>query len=169
MTFTTRQLTEADWELYRDIRLTALQSDPSSFGSTYVHEFEFTPEKWQYPLQDQNSAIFGLFEDNQIIGMTGIFIPKTDSTQTTAKLFGSWISKNYRNQGLSSHLYQPRIEWAKSHPTINKIIYTHYDYNKASESAGKKHGFTITHTEKTNDGKIEVWYELWVKPKPLER
>ncbi|MFZ2586810.1 MAG: GNAT family N-acetyltransferase [Alphaproteobacteria bacterium] len=169
MSFSIRQLTEADWEIYKDIRLKSLQSDPTSFSSTYETESQFSQHDWQKDLLAPTKAIFGLFDNRQPIGISFISIPKKDISQSTAKLLGSWIDKKYRNKGLSNLLYDARIEWAKKHPTVERLIIAHYDYNIASKASNQKHGFVFTHKETYEDGKTDLWYELWVKPKPLER
>ena len=40
-------LKHGEWELYRSIRLEALQNAPYAFGSNYEREIAFTEEKWK--------------------------------------------------------------------------------------------------------------------------
>jgi hypothetical protein len=42
-----RHLKHGEWELYRSIRLEALQNAPYAFGSNYEREIAFTEEKWK--------------------------------------------------------------------------------------------------------------------------
>ncbi|MES2626887.1 MAG: hypothetical protein V4628_16495 [Pseudomonadota bacterium] len=41
-----RVLQEDDWQLYKLLRLSALQESPDSFGSTYEREFGFPDDEW---------------------------------------------------------------------------------------------------------------------------
>ena len=64
-------------------------------------------------------------------------------------------------------MYKARINWAKEHPTIERIIVSHRASNVASKYANQKHGFvfTRTHEKVWSDGKTEdeVCYELKVE------
>ena len=48
-----REVTPADWEVMREIRLAALQEAPYAFGSTYAREASFTQEQWLARLHDR--------------------------------------------------------------------------------------------------------------------
>lgn len=65
-------------------------------------------------------------------------------------------------------MYQTRINWAKEHPTVEKIIVSHRASNLSSKYANQKHGFVLTHKiEKVwTDGATddEIFYELKIKP-----
>ena len=60
-----------DLQLYRAIRLEALQLEPGMFGSNYAREASFTDQQWLDRINGHNSDCFGLFYGNQLIGVTG--------------------------------------------------------------------------------------------------
>lgn len=158
------QLTDDDWRIYSQVRLKALQTDPKVFGSSYEIESGQTEEAWRTQLQADDGAVFLLFDGELPIGITGVAVDRNDSTKRTAILWGSWLEPEYRGKGLSHLMYQARIDWAKTHPGIERIIVSHRASNVASGRANQKHGFQFTHrTEKTwRDGGVEdeVFYEL---------
>lgn len=162
-----KQLAENDWRLLSEIRLKALQSDPSVFGSNYELESKFTQNEWRSRLQSDDSAIFMIFDEETPIGMTGVSVIRDDPTQRTAIYRGSWLAPAFRQKGLSDLMYRTRIEWAKARPGIERIIVSHRASNVASKYANQKHGFvfTRTHEKIRTDGKLEdeVCYELKLK------
>ncbi len=164
MSISIRQIGENDWRLLRQVRLEALQTDPSVFGSNYEFESKLTEEDWRISLQSEDSGIFMLFDDETPIGMTGVSVFRDDPTHRTAIFWGSWLAPAFRRQGLSDLIYKSRIEWAKTHPSVERIIVSHRASNVASKYANQKHGFVFTRTHEKiwTDGKTEdeVCYEL---------
>ncbi|HXH69881.1 MAG TPA: GNAT family N-acetyltransferase [Pyrinomonadaceae bacterium] len=162
-----RQLTENDWREFSQVRLKALQIDPTVFGSNYKKESQMTEAEWKSRLQTDDSAIFMIFENETPIGMTCVSIDRDDPTKKTALLWGSWLAPHARGKGLSELMYQTRINWAKAQPTVEKIIVSHRASNLSSKYANQKHGFALTHkTEKVwTDGvtEDEIFYELEIK------
>lgn len=159
-----RKLGENDWRLLKKIRLKALKSDPLVFGSNYEYESQFAETDWRSRLQAEDSAIFMLFAKETPIGMTGVSVFWDDETGKTAIFWGSWLAPDFRGKGLSKLMYETRIEWARAHPTVRRIIVSHRASNVASKYANQKHGFvfTRTHEKVWSDGETEdeVCYEL---------
>jgi RimJ/RimL family protein N-acetyltransferase len=165
---TLRRLIPEDWALLRDIRLRALSADPHVFGSSYAQEKDNDAAVWRERLESPDLAVFGIFDAaGDIAGMTAIAVAKDDPEKTTAKMWGSWLRPDLRGRGLSVPIYQRRIDWARAHPTIARIIVSHRASNAASMRANQKHGFVRTHEENHlwHDGVEEahIFYELYVK------
>ncbi len=167
MNISIRQLNEDNWGELSQVRLKALQTDPLVFGSTFERESEFTEVDWRERLQAKDSAVFMIYENKTPIGMTGVSVFRDDPTNKTAILWGSWLEPDFRGKGLSNLMYQARINWAKNHPGIERIIVSHRASNLASKYANQKHGFvfTRTHQKVWADGTTEdeVCYELHIK------
>ncbi len=162
-----RLLSPADWQLYRLIRLQALQTDPRSFGSNFTRENAFTNQEWQDRLTDPDVGLFGLFISPDIIGMTGIGIKRDDPSKRWAQLWGSWITPTHRGCGYSNLLYTTRLDLARAHPTIEWIEVSHSDGNEASRRANQRHGFVFTHRAPyawaDGGNEDEIFYQLRVK------
>ena len=159
-----RRFQPDEWRLYKAIRLKALHSDPNVFGSNHAKEAAYTDDKWQSAIVDDKMGIFGLFHYEDVIGMTGIALARDDASGTTAKLWGSWLEKSWRKQGLSKKMYEARLDWAKPHPAVRRIVVSHRQSNAASKKANQKHGFKFDRLEyhTWNDGveEPEVFYVL---------
>ncbi len=159
--FTIQQLTVEDVEVFKSIRLEALNSDPGNFGSSFEIESVRTDREWLEILEDQSRAHFALKSDNVVVGLTGVITCREDAT--CAKLIASYIRKDYRRMGGSELLYRVRIDWARRN-NFKAIIVSHRESNLASKMANQKHGFIYTHSEPHtwNDGvtEDELFYRL---------
>ena len=151
---TIRQLDVEDWEELRAIRLYGLKSDPESFGSYYEKEVNFKPEQWQAWLSRPYQAIYGLYSDEDIIGLTGI-VPLDDTDACdTALLVMSFIKNEYRGHGYSRILFETRINWAQEHANKFKTLrVTHAEGNEASKRAILAFGF------KKVEQKTVTWHD----------
>ncbi len=69
-----RQFQEHDWETLKYIRLLALQSDPGVFGGSVKKESALTEEEWRGWLNRTQAGRFGVFNQGEIIGLTGIVL-----------------------------------------------------------------------------------------------
>jgi len=157
-----RQFRPDEWRLYKSIRLKALQLDPAVFGSNYARELAYEDRKWRENLTNASMALFGVFDEDRLIGMTGIYIMPDDPS--TARLVASWLEKERRGLRLSVPMYEARIAWAKKQPGLKRISFGCRESNIASGKAGLKHGFVFTHAEDHlwPDGQSEPhhFYEL---------
>lgn len=164
-----RQFLPEEWPLFRKVRLKALEEDPAVFSATREEAETIEHHKWQADLSSPDLAVFGVFDEGKLIGMTGIAVKrKNDPEGQTAVLWGSWLEPEYRGKGISAQMYQARINWARHHPDVKRIVVSHRASNNVSRKANQKHGFFYTHTldgKLWPDGKIEpeVFYELRVK------
>jgi ribosomal-protein-alanine N-acetyltransferase len=144
-----KQFQPSDWEQFKAIRLEALQSEPGVFCSSYQQEAERADDHWQQRLANTDCAYFGLYNESDLIGMTGI-MPYTEEGQ--AELIASYIQTAHRGKGLSALLYKTRIDWAKS-KGLKTLIVSHRESNLASQSANRQFGFVYTYTEP------RVWHD----------
>ena len=140
-----RGLRHDEWQNLLKIRLEAITNHPNYFGSTPEKTLKITQSEWHDRINSNHSRIFGLFDDNDLIGITGIV--KHNAKPGHAIMIMSYIKPNYRKQGLSELLYQARIDWAKSQDDIHTLEIGHRHGNESSRRANQKAGFTFTHKE----------------------
>lgn len=167
MAITIRLFSPEQWQDFRTIRLMQLKHDGHLFYRTYDWSAAQPETYWRDMLTKQDEAVWGVYDENELIGMTGIYV--RDEDRTTATLWGSWLRPNYRGGGLSDVLYRTRIDWATAHPTVTRIITSHKGTNTPSQRANQRHGFVYTHTAERvwGDGSTEdePFYELLLPPK----
>lgn len=133
-------VSEAD--AYKAIRLEALQTEPGFFGNSYATEQAFEESSWRARLENPLIGTFGLYADDQLIGLTSIVRDKDKPSE--AYMTQSYIRKPYRGRGLSRILYNARLTWAKAHGVFHLII-GHRESNITSKRANQHFGFQYSH------------------------
>jgi RimJ/RimL family protein N-acetyltransferase len=159
-----RPLDPADWQAFREIRLSALQTEPGVFFSSYLAELALEPPEWQARIAGPGRVVFGLFAGDDLIGITGVVTDRDDPTGTTAMLAMSYIRPDYRGRRLTALFYEARLRWIAAQPHFTRAIVSHRASNTASARAILRAGFTrIGHGARTwPDGTTEdeVRYEF---------
>ena len=152
-----------EWALYKSIRLEALQQERGNFGNSYEMEAAYKDEKWQTSISNPLMGRFGLWREDELIGLTGIVINKDKPDE--AYMTQSYIRKEHRGKGLSKLLYKARIGWAKEH-NVKRLIIGHRTDNLVSKYANRRFCFKYTHSEERlwPDGmKADMlYYELYL-------
>jgi RimJ/RimL family protein N-acetyltransferase len=160
-----RELTAADWRALRALRLHALQSEPGLFFTPYAIEVDHD-EAWWIALAggDATHQLFGFFDADRLVGMSGVFRDRDDPSGRTAVLGMSYIMPEYRGTGLVARLYAARLAWARAHPEFMRAIVGHRRSNEPSRRAIARSGFVSTGTRPHHwpDGSDEdyVAYEM---------
>ncbi len=161
---TIRALDPAEWEIFRDFRLQALRAAPGVFASSYEAEVTRTPGEWQLEMKGPDHQVFGLFDGEQIIGITAAFTWREDPSGQTALLAMSFIRPEYRGRGLSRLLYEARLDWIRARPQFKRVVVFHRESNGASRRANQRHGFRRTgrrsHVWPDGTAEDEIFYEL---------
>ena len=99
MTSEVRRLAPDDWRVYRAIRLEALASDPTAFGSSWAREAEFTEATWRERLR---SVVFAAELADETVGIIGGVRPQDRSTAML--IVGMWVRPETRGQGVAGAL-----------------------------------------------------------------
>lgn len=163
--FIVKQLYSKDWELLRNMRIKAVSEFPDYFLDNVQSCTSYNKSYWINILSDIN-AIFGLFDNNNIVGITGCFRWKQSPDDTL--VFGlSYLDREYRGQKLSKYFYDARINWAINQPGIKYILAAHREGNDASRAAILKAGFKLKDCCKKfyGDGKEALSYNYIYKLK----
>lgn len=146
-----RPLFENDWQDLQKIRLEALLKHPDFFSPSR-DETLFSEADWKMRILNPNGCIFGIYNQNEIVGITGIVIDKDNSE--VAHFVMSYTKNNFRGMNLSALLYSVRIDWAKQQQKIKVLTLDVNESNIPSQSACKKYGFKNTEIFEENGRKI---------------
>jgi RimJ/RimL family protein N-acetyltransferase len=161
---TIRALDPAEWQAFRDFRLHALKTAPGVFGSSYETEVDRTAEEWQDGVRGPGHQVFGLFDGEEMIGITAALTWRDDPSGKSAVLAMSFIQPEYRGRGLSKLLYEARLDWIRARRQFKRVVVSHRESNEASRRANQRHGFGPTGRKSKvwPDGTTEdeVLYEL---------
>jgi RimJ/RimL family protein N-acetyltransferase len=142
--YTIRKFLPEEADAYKAIRLEALQTAPGNFGNSYAKELAFDDAVWLERLNNPNSACFGLFADEELIGLTGIFHDPNQPGE--AYMTQSFIRAEHRGKRLSRMFYETRIAWAIE-KGLTCLLIGHRKSNIASYAANQAFGFKYSHSE----------------------
>ncbi len=138
-----RLLTADDWQIWKDIRLEALQNSPESFGSSIEEECDWPDLKFQNGLN--RSHIFGAFIENDLVACAGYYVLNFLKTQHRGVIWGMYTRPKSRKQGIASALIQTVITDAKS--KVLQLHLTCVTSNRGAIQFYQKQGFKIYGTE----------------------
>jgi ribosomal protein S18 acetylase RimI-like enzyme len=113
---------EADVAAYRRLRLLALRSDPSAFGSTYERELSFDDQRWKNRLGSVNGRSGGILladapaiVHGEPIGLTGVGLDDPDEHPTVEKpvyVSSVWVDPRARAHRVGETLLHAAKAWA---------------------------------------------------------
>jgi RimJ/RimL family protein N-acetyltransferase len=157
-----RKLSREDWPLYKKIRLEALRLHSDVYGTSYKDMCERPDAEWESILLQEDAAFFGLFDDQTIVGLGGVFTQ--EKSTRTGMLIAGYIRADYRGRGLSKMIYQARIDWAKESGLFDRLLIGHREGNEASRRANQAFGFqpigVVDYTFGNGDIAKDYQYEL---------
>ncbi len=134
-----KKLHSRRWKEYRDLRLEALKSDPIAFSSSFEEEKIFSDEEWKRRI---NNVLFAISNDKPV-GMIGYIINNKNKTKHIANIFGVYVKKEYRRQGIGKKLFDIALKFIQKNVNVFKINLGVNSELKAAIELYKKHGFKI--------------------------
>ena len=106
-----REVAADDWELMRDVRLTALADAPYAFGSSYAREAAFTEAQWRGRFNERSVTFFAYGDaDSAPAGLAGVYVE-----DGAANLVSMWVRPAARGLGVGEALIEAAVSWAKAH------------------------------------------------------
>jgi RimJ/RimL family protein N-acetyltransferase len=135
-----KKLEEDGWKEYRDLRLQALKREPTAFGSSYDEEKDITEEQWRK--RTIGNALFALSKD-KLIGMIGYFRVNRTKLRHIANIFGFYVSREYRGQGVGKKLIDSVLIQIKKSEDIVKIKLAVNPEQKAAVKLYQSFGFKV--------------------------
>ena len=146
--FTVRILSANDGNAFRAIRLEALKNEGHLFGPTYEKENAITDtQSWRERCSEtKDSCFFGLFDKGNLIGIMGTKKWDKDNTGETALWWSAFLKKEYRGQGLATHLYESREQWTIEHQ-FKRAVFFILDGNRRSTEIHEKQGAKLMYVE----------------------
>jgi RimJ/RimL family protein N-acetyltransferase len=106
---------EADAPAYRELRLEALRLHPEAFSADYDHSASQPMTFWTDRLRasGQGSAIYFASQDDELLGMCGIYRGNSLKTRHTATIWGVYARAAWRGLKLGDELIASCLEWGR--------------------------------------------------------
>ena len=139
-----QRITPLEIEMFKAVRLRALEDAPFAFGSTYEREAAFSEEDWRARIErwnGQTGAGFLAIDSNVPCGIAGSLLDQSDCRQ--AELVSMWTAPMHRRQGVGRLLVAAVISWARSREvrTVRLMV---TNTNEAALRFYEQLGFALT-------------------------
>jgi GNAT superfamily N-acetyltransferase len=110
------RVANTDWAVIRDLRLKALRSDPSSFGSTYEREAAFAEQEWRDwasgdAAGDEYATLIARHDDEPV-GMAAAYRDEED--RRLFHVVAMWVAPEARRAGIGRLLLREIEAWIRS-------------------------------------------------------
>lgn len=108
-----RQLRASEVDVYRSIRLRALECDSAAFESSYEREASFDDATWRSRLASfagRLGAVFVVDVDGRTEAMMGI---GQGPNEAQAIVWGMWVAPAFRRRGFGEQLLAAGLTWAR--------------------------------------------------------
>ena len=142
MNVTIRRLQSDDAALYRDLRLSSLAEDPTAFLASRREDEARPMSEWRTRLGGAtDSAVFGAFANDALVGICGVHRPSRDKVRHRAQIWGMYVAPETRRHGAGRALLRAAIEHARSIPAVDVVTLSVNCSNLAARSLYIDAGF----------------------------
>jgi RimJ/RimL family protein N-acetyltransferase len=139
-----RRLQVGEVELFKQVRLMALQEAPYAFPTTYAHAIQRSAEGWQEQAdrsaEGPDRATFIVFSDDIPIGMAALY--RDEEKVDVGELLQVWVSPEYRGTRVIWDLMDEVFHWAKEN-RFSKMIAGVTKGNARAQKFYIKYGFLV--------------------------
>jgi RimJ/RimL family protein N-acetyltransferase len=117
-----RTLQAADAEALIALRKEALESEPLAFAASVEDDRLLSLEFARSLLAGSaESVVLGFWGDGSLVGMVGIYRPRTVKSRHKAQIWGMYVRPAYRRRGVGIGLLRSAIEQARKWPGVTQV------------------------------------------------
>ena len=139
MTVFLKKLTAADAEAYQRLRLEGLLNHPCEFGAAFEEEANLPLEAVGKKLEQ--GLIYGAFLKGRLLAVAGYRRFDGQKKRHKGQLYGVYVGREGRRQGLGESVVRHVIEKAKM--DVEQLIATVANLNLPAKSLYEKLGFVV--------------------------
>jgi len=112
-------LTAADAQAFRSLRLAALQGHPEAFGASYADEAARSLAAFaERVVPAPPSRVYGAFLERDLVGMAGFLAATSIKTRHRGTLWGVHVAQEQRGRGIARRLVESVIAHAGHHVLV---------------------------------------------------
>lgn len=143
-----RLLTAADAEVYRELRLEGLQTNPEAFGSSFEEEKDISLESFASRIEGQGTFTIGAFNQGDLLGVATLVQANKMKLKHKASIFAVYVSPKKRGLGIGKQLMVEVINQAKTIVDVEQINLTVVSSNESAKGLYTSLGFRVFGTER---------------------
>jgi len=117
-----RQLTEADVEVYRELRLLSLRESPPAFTNSYEEFSQRTTDSITQQLRGHENFTLGAFEGDQLVGMVGFYRESALKLRHKGYIVSMYVRPEYRSRSIARALLIEAIARARRLPDLKQLL-----------------------------------------------
>lgn len=137
-----RQLDQKDVDAWASIRREALEAHPLAFGASVPDNPQVLLDTARERLAPRDeSAVFGAFEEDQLVGTVGIKRHEGAKERHKAYILGMYVSAKSRRQGAGSILLSEAIGRARAWPGVDHVLLSVSILGEDAKRLYERHGF----------------------------
>jgi GNAT superfamily N-acetyltransferase len=136
--FAVRRLQPGDWQVLRDIRLTALADSPSAFASSLAREQAFAEPDWTRRITSGCSVVATNRADGAPVGLAGGYLH-----DGVPELIAMWVRPDRRGTGAADALVDAVADWAREQGSDRLVLWVVVG-NERAEGVYRRLGFAHT-------------------------
>jgi len=119
-----KRLTRDDAQSFYSLRLEALEREPEAFSSSPQEHRAMTPDAIAKRLgsdpEDRSFVLGALYED-RLVGMAGFFQEEGPKTRHKGRIWGVYVTRDWRRKGVARVLLSEIIRRAQARPELEQI------------------------------------------------
>ena len=147
-----RRLQPGEADLFKQLRLNALQDAPYAFPSTYEAAIQRSAESWREQAErtahGSDRATFIAFSDDQPVGMAALY--RDEYKEDSGELLQVWVSPEFRGTRVVWDLMDEIFQWA-SENGFHTIIAGVTKGNDRAQKFYTNYGFSMIDEISTHD------------------
>lgn len=100
---TVRELAADEWEIFKTLRLRALQEDPEAFVASYEEESQHSDEEWQERMS--HATRIGAQRGSEWVALASVGDEDTRDDDL-GEVYGIWVTPSLRGEGVARQLME---------------------------------------------------------------
>ncbi len=141
-------LGNGDLDRYRRLRLEALRTEPTAFGSSYETEASAKADKYRDRMQGSpENFVLGACDGDQLVGIGGFFRETAAKRQHIGSVWGLYVTSAFRGRGIGRRLLTLIVERARDLPELEHILLSVTSENAGALALYRSLGFEAWGTE----------------------
>jgi len=120
-----RRLTEDDAHDFYRLRLEALQREPQAFAASPEEHRAMSVETIAKRLaagSEDRNLVLGAIADDRLVGMAGFFQDEGAKSRHKGRIWGVYVTEEWRGKGIARVLLSEIIERARAKPELEQLL-----------------------------------------------
>lgn len=154
-----RPLAANEWRLIRPLRLRALATDPSAFGSTVSREETFPDDEWRarWTPSDTRATFVAQDEAEAWVALASVWFPPE---KPDPEVWGMWVAPEARGAGVGRALLDAAVAWAHERGAARVALWVNAE-NESAMRLYERAGFArVGEPSQESGGQLRLFQQM---------